>query len=101
MPTVCYCPRERRGCDSMAEWASRVSEEKVAQFDYGSKQAAVDLRTLQEKSELLEKENQHLVTERDLAKTSLLTIERGLEMAKDRVHGSQEQYGYFPHTSSI
>ena len=70
-------PGERRGCDGMAEWVSRVLEEKVAaQFDYGPKQAATDLRTFRD----------YAVPKR--------TIERGLEMAKARVHGLLgEQYG--------
>ena len=76
---------QAKGEVATAEWVSRVLEEKVAaQFDYGPKQAAADLRTFRD----------YAVPKR--------TIERGLEMAKVRELGCLESSTEcLPRTSPI
>ena len=74
---TCAPGEARWGCDGTSDWISSILEEKVAsQFDYGPKQAAIDLKSF-----------------RDVA-VPKKTVERGLEKAKEKVHGLMgEQYG--------
>ena len=46
---TCAPGEARRGCDGTSDWISSILEEKVAsQFDYGPKQAAIDLKSFRD-----------------------------------------------------